>query len=60
MSQLTGCTEEKLDLSSNAIKVLEKRYLKRDAEGVPTEEPKDLFFQLLQLLHQIFHQLLPM
>jgi len=32
-----------LELSENAIKVLEKRYLKRDSEGNVTETPADLF-----------------
>ena len=50
MSQLTECTEEKLDLSKNAIKVLEKRYLKRDAQGNPTETPKDLFLRVASTL----------
>ena len=30
-------------LSENAIKVLEKRYLKRDKEGNCTEKPADMF-----------------
>lgn len=34
---------EKLKLSENAIKVLEKRYLKRDKEGNCTETPADMF-----------------
>ena len=34
---------EKLDLSENAIKVLEKRYLKRDKEGICIETPADMF-----------------
>jgi len=34
---------EKLNLSENAIKVLEKRYLKRDNEGNCTEAPVDMF-----------------
>lgn len=34
---------EKLNLSENAIKVLEKRYLKRDKEGNCTETPSDMF-----------------
>lgn len=34
---------EKLKLSENAIKVLEKRYLKRDNEGNCTEVPADMF-----------------
>lgn len=32
-----------LDLSDNAIAVLEKRYLKKDEAGEPTEEPMDMF-----------------
>ena len=35
--------EEKLKLSENAIKVLEKRYLKRDKEGNCVEKPTDMF-----------------
>ena len=35
--------EDKLNLSENAIKVLEKRYLKRDKEGKCTETPADMF-----------------
>ena len=35
--------EEKLNLSENAIKVLEKRYLKRDNNGNCTETPADMF-----------------
>lgn len=30
-------------LSENAIKVLEKRYLKKDDDGKPTETPEDMF-----------------
>jgi ribonucleoside-diphosphate reductase alpha chain len=32
-----------LNLTQNAIKVLEKRYLKRDKEGNVVETPDDLF-----------------
>lgn len=35
--------EDKLNLSENAIKVLEKRYLKRDKEGNCIEKPSDMF-----------------
>lgn len=35
--------EDKLNLSENAVKVLEKRYLKRDKEGNCTEKPADMF-----------------
>ena len=34
---------EKLNLSENSIKVLEKRYLKRDKDGNCTETPADMF-----------------
>ena len=34
---------EKLNLSENAIKVLEKRYLKRDQDGTCVEAPADMF-----------------
>lgn len=37
---------EKVDLSENAIKVLEKRYLKRDKDGIPVESPSDLFYRV--------------
>lgn len=37
---------EKVDLSENAIKVLEKRYLKRDNEGKCTETPSDMFLRV--------------
>ncbi|MCX5749732.1 MAG: vitamin B12-dependent ribonucleotide reductase [Candidatus Saganbacteria bacterium] len=36
-------SSEELNLSENAIKVLEKRYLKRDEKGNVTENPEDLF-----------------
>ncbi len=32
-----------LKLSKNAVTVLNKRYLKRDAEGAPAERPEDMF-----------------
>ena len=35
--------EDKLNLSENAVKVLEKRYLKRDKDGNCTETPADMF-----------------
>lgn len=37
---------EKLNLAQNAIKVLEKRYLKRDNEGNCTESPADMFLRV--------------
>ena len=35
--------DESLTLSENAIKVLEKRYLKRDKDGNCVEKPADMF-----------------
>ena len=37
------CVEESLNLSENAVKVLEKRYLKRDKDGNCIEKPEDMF-----------------
>ncbi len=42
--------EEKLGLSENALKVLEKRYLKRNPDGTPTETAKDLFYRVASTL----------
>lgn len=42
--------EEKIDLSVNAVKVLEKRYLKRDNTGNPTETPQDMFYRVASTL----------
>lgn len=38
--------EEPLNLSDNAIKVLERRYLKKDQEGKVIEIPNDLFLRV--------------
>ncbi len=35
-----------LDLSPNAVRVLERRYLKKDDENRPIEEPKDMFLRV--------------
>ena len=42
----TGYAEEPLNLSDNAIKVLERRYLKKDQEGNVIENPNDLFLRV--------------
>ena len=42
----TDYAEEPLNLSENAIKVLERRYLKKDQEGNVTENPNDLFLRV--------------
>ncbi len=43
MEVSVNLVEEKLNLSENAIKVLERRYLKRDKDGNCTETPADMF-----------------
>ncbi len=43
MEVSVNLVEEKLNLSENAIKVLERRYLKRDKNGNCTEKPSDMF-----------------
>lgn len=35
--------EYEYEVSDNALKVLEKRYLKKDENGKPTEKPEDMF-----------------
>lgn len=43
---------EKVDLSENAIKVLEKRYLKRDNQGNCVETPADMFKRVASSIAQ--------
>lgn len=43
---------EKVNLSENAIKVLEKRYLKRDNQGNCTETPADMFKRVASSIAQ--------
>lgn len=38
-----GSSSAPAQLSANAITVLEKRYLIKDEQGQPTEQPEDLF-----------------
>ena len=42
MAEANSTCMEKLDLTENAIEVLEKRYLQRDKEGKCVETPADL------------------
>src|ERR671925_693449 len=39
-----------LDLSSNAITVLERRYLVKDDQGRPVERPEDLFWRVARTI----------
>ncbi len=40
---MSEITSNQIELSSSSLKVLEKRYLKKDKEGRVTESPEDLF-----------------
>jgi ribonucleoside-diphosphate reductase alpha chain len=40
-------------LSENAIKVLEKRYLKKDEKGKPVEKPEDMFRRVASFVAQV-------
>ena len=46
----SNTTEKTLSLPANSIKVLEKRYLKRDAAGTPTEAPLDMFQRVANVI----------
>ncbi|MDR1168578.1 MAG: adenosylcobalamin-dependent ribonucleoside-diphosphate reductase [Heliobacteriaceae bacterium] len=51
MSELnTMLKSDNIDLSENAVKVLEKRYLKRDKDGNCTETPADMFRRVAQTI----------
>jgi ribonucleoside-diphosphate reductase alpha chain len=39
-----------LNLSKNSIKVLEKRYLKRNEDGTPVEKPEDMFTRVAKTI----------
>ncbi len=42
--------DAELPLSDNAVKVLERRYLKRDQDGTPMERPKDMFARVARTI----------
>jgi ribonucleoside-diphosphate reductase alpha chain len=41
--QIETAVPDRIDLSENARTVLERRYLKKDEDGAPVEEPEDMF-----------------
>lgn len=43
---------EKLKLTENAVKVLERRYLKKDEDGRPVEKPEDMFRRVAKTIAQ--------
>ena len=43
-------SNKNLNFSENAIKVLEKRYLKRDKDGNCTETPSDMFKRVAETI----------
>ncbi len=49
----TGAGNEELDLTANAITVLENRYLNRDAEGKIIETPTELFRRVARTLASV-------
>jgi len=52
MEVSVNLVEENLNLSENAIKVLERRYLKRDKDGNCTEKPSDMFRRVAKAIAQ--------
>jgi len=42
--------EQVLELSENAVKILERRYLRRGLDGKPLERPKDLFARVARTI----------
>lgn len=47
---MLGNSNKNLNFSENAIKVLEKRYLKRDKDGNCTETPSDMFKRVAETI----------
>jgi len=50
MSLSDSARRKALDLSANAVTVLEKRYLVKDDAGRPVEEPVDLFWRVARTI----------
>ena len=46
----TSTPSTPLDLSANALTVLERRYLVKDDQGKPVERPEDLFWRVARTI----------
>src|ERR1051326_8199518 len=55
---MTASRPGTLDLSSNAITVLERRYLVKDDHGRPVERPEDLFWRVARTIAETFFELM--
>lgn len=49
---ISRVNRHKLYLSDNAKEILEKRYLKKDADGKPAEKPEDMFVRVADFISQ--------
>ena len=46
------CADERLELTDNAVKVLNRRYLKKDEQGNPVETPTEMFLRVARNIAQ--------
>ncbi len=48
--------ETQIEVTVNALKVLEKRYLKKDDDGKPVERPQDMFWRVACTIAEVDRQ----
>jgi ribonucleoside-diphosphate reductase alpha chain len=53
MSGKKSNKKEKISLTANSIKVLERRYLKKDENGKVTETPEELFWRVAEVISSV-------